>query len=275
MTTNVLRGIIRRYTPSKVKRAIRLLTAKWRASPDFIVVGTQKGGTSSFYSHIIQHPQILRTSAVDYEVNYFNAAYHKGPSRYRSHFPLALPYKKRKWITGEKSPSYMSNPHVFDRIHQFNPTTKLIFLLRNPVERAISHYGFMKKFDIETLSIEDALEQEDERIGDQYDSLTYRYYSYQKRGIYVEQIERCFKKFQKNQALILKSEDLFAKPHETLKKVFLFLDVDPNYIPPDLSPRNVGSYNKSEFRSAYKKLSVFYAPHNKRLNELLNEDFGW
>ena len=282
MTTKSLRKTVRKLFPLKLlllkaRRAPKVFTARWRASPDFIIVGTQKGGTSSLYSYIIQHPQI-RPATAPYlagEVNYFNASYHRGPSWYRSHFPLVLFSKDRKWITGEKSPNYMTNPDVFDRIYKFSPNIKLIVLLRNPVERAISHYCMMRKVGVETISIGDALEQEEERIGSDYSSLTYRSYSYQKRGIYVEQMERCFKRFPRDQVMIIKSEDLFTKPYEILKDVFVYLGVDQNYRPPDICPKNAGSYNRSEFSAAYKKLLDYYAPHNKRLYDLLNRDFGW
>jgi lipopolysaccharide transport system ATP-binding protein len=125
--------------------------------PDFIIVGTQKGGTSSLYSFLCQHPNIK--AAARKEVHYFDTYFEHGISWYTRWFP-DLAQSDR---TGEVSPFYLFHPHVASSIVKALLSVKIIVLLREPVFRVYSHYQFMYRRRIEALTSEEALAAEEHR----------------------------------------------------------------------------------------------------------------
>lgn len=143
--------------------------ATWRNRylPDFIVIGAQRSGTSSLFAYLAQHPQLIPSYRK--EVHFFDGGldhrvdtYQKGPAWYRAHFARQRAGATRKAF--EASPFYMPHPLVPQRIARLMPDVKLIAILRNPTERAISHYFFSRELGHEPLSITDALREEEQRI---------------------------------------------------------------------------------------------------------------
>ncbi len=253
-------------------------TARFRRLPDFIIVGTQRGGTSSLYSYLSQHPQIQRASRK--EIHFFDRFYPQGEAWYRRQFP----YSGGGKISGEATPFYLAHPHAAARIRQMAPHARLIALLRNPVERAISHYYLNIKHGFETLPIEEAMEQEEERLAgemeqmladERYYSMKYRWLSYKQRGVYVDQIRGFHQHFDLAQLLILRSEDLFVDTAGVLKQVFSFLDVDPVWAPPSLADKNPGHSKDQVPDAVWQSLREYFRPHNQRLYEYLGRDFQW
>ncbi|RAQ39531.1 deacetylase sulfotransferase, partial [Arthrospira sp. O9.13F] len=135
--------------------------------PHFIIIGTQKGGTNSLYQYLCQHPQII--PAASKEIHYFTLNYHQPPQWYQSQFPR-LPHPQQ--LTGEGSPYYLYHPAVPQRLHQYSPQVKLIVLLRNPVDRAISHYYWEVKLGCEPLSLEKAIAAEAGRLKGEQEKLS-------------------------------------------------------------------------------------------------------
>ena len=257
------------------------LRAKLSALPDYIIVGAQRAGTTSLYSYLNQHPQILHAS--EKEVHYFDINYERGMDWYRNHFPIAQP-GKQSFITGEASPYYLFHPHCADRIRKAVPDVKIIALLRNPAKRAISHYFHEVGLGWERLSIEEALRKEDERIGPElakmrqdplYYSPAYQHFSYQKRGLYLEQVRSYLNLFDPRQVLVLEAEDLFARPQTALGDVYRFLGVDSNFVPRDLRRRNKAKYSEKVPEATYKYLVDYFRPHNEQLSKHLNRSFNW
>jgi len=159
--------------------------------PDFLIIGAQKCGTTSLYRYLIQHPQI--EPAIKKEIHYFDLNYNKPIQWYLNQFPALKTQSDR--ITGEATPYYIFHPHAPYRIKEHMPDAKIIVLLRNPVDRAYSHYHYAVERYGETLSFEEALDIENERLAGEmekfqknpyYKSRNYRCFSYQKRGIYIE-----------------------------------------------------------------------------------------
>jgi hypothetical protein len=271
------------FIPKRTKRKLKQWTG---VLPDFLIIGTMKGGTTSLYNYMIQHPYVL--PAVKKEVHFFDWDFQKGLQHYRSQFPTSL-YKKtlqffykHALICGEASPYYFFHPHVARRVAQTIPNVKLIAILRNPVDRAYSHYWYWKKANIEHLSFEDALKAEPERLmgelekmlnDETYDSFNYGYYSYLARGRYIEQLEHWESYFSKEQILVLCSEELYTAPSKTLQRVADFLSL-PYWNLQNYSPHNTGKYSKmaSETREY---LISYFAPFNKRLYDHVNHDFDW
>jgi hypothetical protein len=163
---------IKQLVPEHAKPLIRegfqkvtRVTARWRCLPDFIIVGAQKAGTTSLYHYLRRHRQI-RMSWVK-EVHYFDNNFHKGDFWYRSHFPIDT-RSTNGYLVGEASPYYLAHPHAPARISKLLPSARLIVLLRNPRDRAISHYFHQKRAGIETLPMMEAFVKEEERIHTQW-----------------------------------------------------------------------------------------------------------
>ena len=267
----------------------RLSTCHLRVLPDFIIIGAQKCGTTSLYMNLIEHPSII--PAFVKEVHFFNNQrnyFQKGVGWYKAHFPTFL-YKyyitnirRNDFLTGEASPFYLFHPHAPRRISELLPGVKLIVILRNPVDRAYSHYHHEVERGCETVSFEDAIRMEDERLRGEFDKMindehytswTYNHNSYLLRGIYVDQLKRVHTYFNKRQVLVLKSEDFFKDSQVAMEKVLQFLGL-PGWQPRDFKKANVGSYQKMD-PAIRSRLLNYFEPHNHRLYEYLGTNFGW
>ena len=211
----------------------RQILSKYRALPDFVIIGTQKGGTTSLFNYLVQHPEIV--APYRKEVHYFNRSYRLGTSYYKAYFPLNRHGVK---LTGEASPDYFDNPLVPERMHALIPNAKIILLLRNPISRAFSHFQMMRKLGFESHSFSSAIKQEKirvEKFKDKVASDPYYYdlsierYSYLQKGFYYQHLKNWENFYSPNQMLILKSEDFFFYPDKTFKEVLEFLGVDPDW----------------------------------------------
>lgn len=244
--------------------------------PNFLILGTQKGGTTSLYEYLCHHPRVIPN--LHKEVDFFIWQYYRGLDWYISHFP-PLP-EGGNFITGEASPSYMVDGRVCDRLYEAFPDVRLIFILRNPVDRAFSQYqDHVNWMGREHRSLEQAIADEIAII-DTLDDLTLAerqfwmtQYGYLLRGMYVYFLEKWMSRFPAEQILILKSEDLYADPQETLKQVFEFLEL-PDHPLPEYPRYTAGSYSKIP-ESIRQSLAEFFRPHNQKLEEFLGRKFDW
>ena len=254
--------------------------------PDFLIIGAARSGTTSLYEYLIQHPSIM--PAVGKEVYFFDKKYDKGINWYRSFFPTKLSKSRlenqlsTKCITGEATPRYLYHPHTPKRVKEYIPNVKLIALLRNPIERAYSHYQMSFRKGNENLSFEEAIEKEEERIridaqkmfdDENFYSVDFYLHSYLTRGIYAVQLERWFKYFPREQFLILNSEDFYKNTKEVYKRVLDFLDV-PDFIP-DISTKHKQKEYSSINPKTRENLVDYFKPHNERLYKLLGVNFNW
>ena len=263
-----------------VSRRYREFTAQDRVLPDFIIAGVQKGGTSSLFNYLTQHPSIV--PGYKKEVKFFDGNYHKGIDWYRFNFPLISQMNNADQQTGEASPSYIFHPLVPQRIKDSLPNVKLIILLRNPVARAYSHYQGNIRKGHETKSFEEALELEQSRlagereaiIADQnYPMYKYLVYSYLARGVYIDQVKNWLQSFPRDQILIIKSEDLFNNPQAVYSQVLQYLGLS-DWKLNKFEIINIGRYKEMASETEIKLKEYFY-PYNQELYELLGENFGW
>lgn len=263
-----------------VTRLRRTLAQRTRMKPAFMIIGAQRGGTTSLYNYLCEHPRIL--PAREKEIHFFDKAYERGPDWYAAFFPSWLAHLGQRAITGEATPYYLFHPLAPERIHAHFPQMKLIVLLRNPVDRAYSHYQYQVRLGNEVLSFEDALAQESERLHGEharieaetgYNSFAHQKFSYLTRGVYVDALARWFTFFPRDQFLILKSEDFYADPPAVLRRTFAFLDVQ-DWTLNTFTPFNQARYDDMH-PDTRARLSAHFAPHNQRLYALLGEDFGW
>jgi len=265
----------------KTKHIARSFSPNKYSLPQFLIIGAQKAGTSSLYSHLIQHPEVL--AATRKETGFFSQKYEKGSSWYRTRFP-SIENIDRGFVSGEATPEYFFHPHAARRIHHLLPDIRLILLLRNPVERAISHYYHCVKKGHEKLALEDALNAEDQRIkdataeminDDKIYSLDWQRYSYKARGIYCRQLERYYDYFKRGQILIIHSKDLYESPAKVMKTVQDHIGIS-DFEGFDFSIKNKGNYEKSMIpEHVYPMLENYFTEHNEELFEMTGVDYGW
>jgi len=256
------------------------------SSPDFLIIGAQKAGTTWLYSVMQNHPSVL--SGHKKEIRYFDRLYKiKSVKWYKAFFTI---FKRKGRVTGEATPDYLFHPLVPERVYGLFPDIKIIALLRNPVDRAYSHYQMHqrrkkgKKAGRESMTFGEAIEQEGQRTVGEYDkvksglnSLSWLLYSYKARGRYAEQLARWYKCFDKKQILVLKTESLRNNPRDELTKVFNFIGLS---LPKDMSlkTKREGTqgriYSKMDQRVRV-KLEEYFRPYNQQLYEMMGRDFNW
>lgn len=266
-------GRVRRGTVHTLRR----VGASRRQLPAFLIIGAQKGGTTSLHEYLIEHP--LVSPPTTKEVHYFDHAHRRGTGWYRAHF---RPPTRPSEISGESTPYYLFHPRVPELVGRDLPDCKLIVILRNPIDRAFSHHNHERALGYEDLSFEEAIAREPARLAGEeerlladprYRSFAHQHHSYISRSRYAEQLERWLRHADRERFLILSSEDLFGDPASAVAEAQRFLGLDLD-IPDDLSARNARSYAPIEDRLR-QQLREEFEPHNRRLYELLDRDFGW
>ncbi len=262
--------------------ALHRVTSPWRALPDFLIVGVMKGGTTSLYRYLAQHPDVLPPFRK--EIKYFDCNYFKGPEWYRAHFPLRQKFTSGNKLTGEATPYYIFHPTAHERVASALPQVKSIIILRNPIDRAYSHYQHMVRVGREPLSFEDAIAAEPERLAGEaekvaadsrYPTFMHLQYSYLGRSTYLPQIKRWHSLFPKERVLILHSEDLYHNPAVIMEQVQAFLGLNTWH--PENNGYDVfkeGSYEPMQ-PSTRAKLAAHFKPQNEALYTYLDRDFGW
>jgi hypothetical protein len=255
------------------------------ALPDFLIIGAQKSGTTFLYNLLSKHP--LVEPAAKKELHFFDHRFDFGVEWYRRCFPAPRWEGGRRTITGEASPYYLFHPRAAGRVAQVVPEARLIVLLRNPVDRAYSHHQQLVRKGGEPLGFEEAIEAEEERLrgernrlleDEHYASFEHQRLSYLSWGVYIDQLLRWTGFFDREQLLVLKSEDFFEKPKQTLKVVLQYLEL-PEWEPGEEvlegGKRNEGNYDQEMDPSTRRRLEEYFAPHNRRLYDFLGVDFGW
>ena len=268
------------------KNLFRSFTSNSRILPDFIIIGESKCGTTSLYNYMIQHPAIK--PALSKEINFFNWSYDKPQNWYSAHFPTKFKKKlsknicKKPFLTGEATPLYLFNSQVPKRIFDTIPNVKIIVVLRNPVDRAYSHYqdlgvrlgGEKRMFDDAIRTELKILKEKNYVITDYDGNFTDRLYQYVTRGIYLDHLKIWMDVYPLKQFLILNTEELENNPAEILNNVFKFLSL-PDYGKINFEEKyNVTKYKPMNEQSR-KLLEEFFKPYNERLYKFLKRDFEW
>ena len=263
-------------------------TVRLRVVPDYLIVGTQRGGTTSLQNALSEHPNIT-SARLRKGVHYFDTDYDRGPDWYRLQFPTRMYAGLVQRRTGgplrvgEASPYYMFHPLAPERIERDLPGVKLIVLLRDPVERALSHHKHEVRRGHEPLDLEAALDAEPDRLAGEADrivrdqphyvSFPHQTYSYVARGHYADQVEALYRRFGEERVLVLSSERVFAEPIPALRRIMGFLDV-PEHLPDEFPHMNpTASSQVSELLRS--RLRSEFAVSNERLFSLIGERFPW
>jgi len=289
---------VKQHVPPPAREATKRLLRAWgtasavlRPMPDFLVIGTKRGGTTSLWRYLLQHPAVLpmMPSAQDIKgTHYFYWHYHRGARWYAGHFPTTG-YRRLTelrtgfpTLVGEASPYYLFDPRVPARVGSLLPDVKLVVLLRGPVAKAYSHYWERVDQGVEPLSFEDALRAENDRLAGEvermlaephYYSRAHDWYSYRTRGMYLGQLQNWFGHFPRERLLLLRSEDFYRHPDRALTDVARFLGV------PAVPLRVRTTYNRRPApplaETTRQRLADSYRQPNLDLNRLLGRDLGW
>ncbi|MBA2509387.1 MAG: sulfotransferase domain-containing protein [Nocardioidaceae bacterium] len=290
----------RNSTPTSVRHALRTgaraygtATASLRPTPDFLIIGAKKAGTSSLMNWLLKHPAVPRMVPAAQRVkspHYFDINYWRGQRWYVSHFPSRFArHRKEKrlgalTVVGEASPYYMFHPAVPGRVVRDLPDVRVIVLLRDPVARAYSNYWDRRAFGTEDLpTFEQAIEAEparlatvdDERLaGDPaYYSLHHDHHSYLARGRYAEHLRPWVEQIDPERLLILRAEDLYRDATRAFTSVQEFLRL-PTTGSVDLDPYNSRRQPPIDPQTRAALLEYF-RPHNADLYDLIERDLGW
>lgn len=305
--TGPLRGIelppvvlrARQAVPGPARRALKWgargyggRTAAARPLPDFVIIGTKKGGTSSLMNWLLRHTAVARMFPAAERVkspHYFDFNYWRGPRWYRSHFATRAARRRTEdkvgalTVTGEASPYYMFHPAAAARATELLPAVRVIALLRNPVSRAYSNFWDRKAFGTEELdTFEQALAAEPQRLATvdearlmsdpHYYSFEHDHHSYLARGHYAEQLRRWMDRVPAERMLVLSAEDMFTDPQETFDSVQRFLQIPIQGV--QLDPFNARPQVPMD-PDTRANLFDHYRPHNAELYDLLGRDLGW
>ena len=285
---------------STLKAAVRLFgtaSSALRPLPDFLVIGTKRGGTTSFYFDLLEHPGVVPLfppplpglkSVATKGVHYFDVNYARGQRWYRSYMPTAATRRRisRKHgleaVTGEASPFYLFHPAAAARAYATVPDARIIALLRDPATRTYSHWKERRRNGMEKLSFLDALDAEQSRIGGErerllndpsYVSYPWEQESYATQSRYGELLGPWVELFGRDHVLVAASEDYYAQPDQVLGDVHEFLGLPRKSTATGLV-RNAaaGADLPAELQA---ELARRFADSNQALVELLGQRFPW
>jgi hypothetical protein len=231
---------MRRSLLPALKQQLRLRAP--RPLPHFLVLGTQKGGTTSLHKLLAQHPQVFLPACK--EVHYFSLHDQQPLNWYAEHYREARPGQRR----GDITPYYLFHPRAPQQIRNVLPNAQLIVLLRDPVERALSQVFHAQRHGFEPLELEAALAAEAERLAGAEERLRepgstdygHQKHSYVSRSRYEQQLERFEALFPARQLLVLRSEDLFSATEHSWHRIQAFLGLNVLPLPAPLERANSG-----------------------------------
>jgi len=246
----------------------RRATGRLRTLPDVVILGTQRGGTTSLFDWLALHPSVAPSTTK--EVHYFDRHYANGERWYRSHFPL----KVVRRMAVEATPYLLFSPLAPGRVAaDLPPSTRFVVLLRDPVQRAISQYWHSRRIHAEDEPLAVALAREDERLAGQAEivlaggeSFAYRNFSYKARGHYAEQLRRWFGVIERDRFLVMPSEELFDDPRGPARALE-WLGLTPFDVA--FPHTNDAPRSSPEDHEVTQELRRHFAPYNEDLFDLL------
>ena len=257
-----------------------------RRLPQCIIIGVRKGGTRALLEFLNLHPNI---QAQKREMHFFDMDenYEQGLEWYRRKMPYSFPSQ----ITIEKTPAYFIGENIPERVHNMNSSVKLIVILRDPTDRAISDY---MQIHTNRLAKDKYHESFEELAIDEETGQVRRSYNAIRRSIYYKHMERWLRYFPLKQLHFVSGENLVNNPVEELSKVESFLGIEHKI--------TENSFYFNETRGFYcihlkkhekclakskgrthpdinpfieNKIREFFRPLNQKFYDLVGRDFGW
>jgi hypothetical protein len=267
-------------------RGVGRHTVSARMTPDFLIVGAQRCGTTSLFRYLAGHPQVM-PPLWHKGVHFFDMNYDRGMRWYAGHFPVERIARWRapddgRPVTGEASPYYLFHPCGAARIAHDLPDVRVIVMLRDPVERAFSAHRQETHRGFEVEDFERALELEPERLrGEEerlvadpsYDSFHHQHHAYVKRGEYAPQLARFTQLLGPERVLVLESDAFFADPEPEWDRLLRFLHLRP------WRPAEFGRHNARPaspmLDSTRERLRAHFEPYDRALADVLGDKPRW
>lgn len=253
-------------------------TGTRRGLPAVILAGGMRCGTTSLFDWLAGHPQLSPSRRK--EVHFFDLQFARGTAWYRRQFaPLRRLPDGGDSRPFESSPYYMFHPAVPARVRALVPAARVVFLLRDPVARAVSHFRKNVRDGREPLPFAAALAAEEARLAGAEERLladprhaspAHQHFSYQARGRYADQLLRWRGAFPPAQLLPLDAGRLFTDPATVLAELLAFLELDP-WRPATFAVHNASRTEPPSDPAALHGLEAFFEPHQRRLRDLI----GW
>lgn len=245
--------------------------------PDFLVLGPQKSGTTALYQYLTAHPNIYPASSKEIFFFDFEYEYNHGLDWYRSHFPVLPEFS---YLTGEASATYFNNLKAPERIAKLLPNVKLIFIMRDPIDRAISDYYMKFRNGLESRSIEEAiiseiefLKKESVNFLDPGSRFFNKHKGYVRNGLYFYFLKTYMNLFEPQRITFVTSEKLLNSPRKTMKNIFEFLGIEDYQ--GHYSVINKGGYSNNTNQLVINELSNFFTVHNQLLEDSINIKLAW
>ena len=258
--------------------------------PDFLILGPGACGTTSMLELYLRSHKDIVPSKIN-EITYFNNKHKNSINWYKSLFPSIFTKKFRKilgkkTLTCEASGNYILNPNSPKRIKAIIPNVKFIVMLRNPVDRTLSHYKRRIRNKKETKSLDDLIEYELNNFEKEFTNYVnnensialYPAISYLSNSKYSQQIEIWFKYFPRDQFLFINSNDYFKNPLKEYNRILTFLELPSHY--PDLKGKRgispSGIYDKIIIQpKTIKFLNDYFLSWNEKLFNLIKVKYDW
>lgn len=283
-----------------LKRGFReaaVLTAALRPPPDFMIIGTKRGGTTSLYFDLLEHPQTIRLSPPPVPglkidptkgVHFFDSNYFRGDRWYGSHMPTSTARALRsrlaggRVVAGEASPYYLFHPDAARRAHVAVPDVRVIALLRDPVMRTYSHWKERRREHAEELSFVDALSAEPDRLAGErerlvadshYVSYAWEQQSYFTQSLYADALRPWIELFGRDRVLVAASEDYYDRPDDVLASMHEFLGISVDSSAPH-QHRNAAQGSELP-ADVHSMLAERFREPNAQLSALTGQAFPW
>ena len=239
----------------------------WQPKVQFIIGGTQKGGTTTLWQILRRHPKVFmpRNKCQDFFISNPITFTLARNIEYDKHFSDVPAHQ----LCGEASASYIFYPHALRFIRHYNPEMKMIFVLRDPISRAYSHWNMGVQKSRETRPFMQAVKEEHQNLG--WFSKKY-HFSYTTRGLYADQCAYLFKLFRPDQLLFLRSKELRENNEATVKKVCEFLKVGDHLKLPKKTAWHARKYSEPIDPKDRAELIEFFRDDIKHLEKMLDWD---
>ena len=261
----------------KATAPLRRLTAARRSTADIVICGAQKSGTTYLAELLASQPGFYEPPIK--EIHFYNGFWDRGTAWYASHFQL----RSSDALQIDASPSYMIHPAVPERIRTTNPDARVIFILRDPVARAYSHYQHNSRAGLEDLDFAAALAAEDGRIAADLAAMasdpneigiSFGLFSYRSRGLYARYLERFYAEVPRERILVLDSERVFRHDPTEIGLLESFVGRTIELDPSKRLATNSGSY-APESDETKAELREFFEGWDARLVDLTGRTFSW
>jgi hypothetical protein len=271
-------------------RAYGVATASSRPGPELLVVGSKRGGTTSLWYYLAEHPGVLPTFPRAQNLKgiyYFDENFHRGDAWYRSHFATTATRRLRarplgyEPVTVDASPYYLFHPLAPARARATVPEAHVVMLLRDPVERAFSHWK-ERRNHTEALGFEAALAAEPARTAGEearlladptYVSFAHRHQTYLTQGCYGPMLERWLEAYPADQVTVVAAEEFYADPQSLVDHLSDRIGI------PRRPLEHIEPYNAEPARAmspiVRADLGVRLAPEIEKVEQILGREMPW